>query len=104
MKKITLNLSGKNVVLGPLLAAVIRDNKEQIRAVRENKLQPDELVGLTCKLVLACCQRVDPGVTLEQVEDLVDVENVGEAFQACWGVSVPPVEPGETGAAVSTLT
>jgi len=95
LKTVTVPLDGGHLVLGPLLAATIRDNREAIGKARKNELAPDELLELTCKLAHACAKRANPLATLEQVEALVDLENFGRVFAACWGASLPEPAPGE---------
>lgn len=95
MKTITLKLSAGALVLGPLLAATMRDHKAGIAQARQGTIEPQDMLELTCSLAVACARRVDPAVTLEQVENLVDMENFSTVFNACWGVSVPEVPPGE---------
>jgi hypothetical protein len=95
MKTVTLQLNGAALVLGPILAATIRDNKAAIAAARKSELEPPEMLELTCILATACAQRVTPTVTLAQIEDVVDMANFTEVFGACWGVSTPEVAPGE---------
>ncbi len=97
MKTITLTLSAGTLVLGPLLAATIRDHKDAIKLAQQNALAAPEMLELVSTLALACGKRVNSALTLEAVEQLVDMENVGEVLAACWGVSVPK-EP-ETGEA-----
>lgn len=104
MKITPLTLSGTTLQLGPLLASTISKNKAQIKQSREGLIAPDELIELTVTLVLACAQRVDPAVTREQVEALIDLENQRDAFGRCWGVSLPELAPGETQAAVNPPT
>jgi hypothetical protein len=104
MKRITLNLDGGTLVLGPLLAATIRDNKAAIAAAQQNDLRADELVELVCTLAHACAVRVDPDLTRATVESLVDLDNAGDVFMACWGVSTPPAVAGEQAAVVSPST
>lgn len=95
MKTITLELDGGRLVLGPMLAVAIRDNREAIGKARKNELAPDELLDLTCKLAHACASRVDASITLDAVERLVDLANFGRVFAACWGASIPEPAPGE---------
>lgn len=107
MKKITLTLSAGILVLGPMLAATFRDNKEAIKESRSGLLPPPEMVELTCTLAHACAARVDPSITLDQIDQLIDLENFGDVFSACFGVSVPaPLElrPGEAVQAVNHST
>ena len=104
MKTIRLTLTGGALVLGPLLAATLRDHKVAIGQAQRNELQPMDMLELTCALAQACAQRVDPAVTLDQVEHLIDMENFGQVFAACWGVSVPEVPPGEAMQAASPST
>lgn len=101
MKTTTLALAGGQLVLGPLLAATIRDHKEAIGAARRGELDIDAYLELTCALAAACARRVDAAVTLDQVEQLVDTENAPRVFAACWGVSLPEPQPGEAQAAGS---
>jgi len=95
MKTTRLVLSAGVLVLGPLLAATIRDNKDDIGLARRNQLEPPEFLDLTVRLAFACARRVDPSLTLDAVEQLVDLENFGAVFAACWGVSTPEAAPGE---------
>lgn len=104
MKTITLKLAAGQLVLGPLLAAVIRDNKDAIKQAQAQALMPMEMMDLTCTLAHACAKRVNPDITPENVADLVDMENFGDVFAACWGVSVPEAPPGETAQAASPST
>jgi hypothetical protein len=100
MKTITLKLAAGILVLGPLLAATIRDHKTAISAARQNQLEPPDMLELTCTLAQACAVRVNPGVTLADIENIVDLENFASVFSACWGVTLPEVEPGEAQQAV----
>lgn len=102
MRRISLALSAGPLVLGPMLAATIRDHRDAIRQARTGALEPVEMLDLTCQLAWACARRVDSAVTLEQIEGLVDMENAPEVFAACWGVSVPEPAPGETPAVQAT--
>lgn len=104
MKTIRLALSGGALVLGPLLAATLRDHKAEIAAAQRNELAPPDMLELTCVLATACAQRVAPATTLAEVEQLVDMENFGQVFAACWGVTVPEPVPGEALQAVSPST
>ena len=104
MKTITLHLDGGELVLGPLLVATIRDNKEAIAKAHRNELAPAEFIDLTCTLVVACARRVDASVTLGQVEQLIDMANLQQVFAACWGVTVPEPLPGEALQAASPST
>lgn len=90
MKTTTLNLSGGRLVLGPLLAATLRDNKERLAAANAGQItDPFEMLELTCTLAHAAAKRVNPNVTLEDVEHRVDLENVAEVYAACWGAAMP---------------
>lgn len=82
--------------LGPLLAATMRDNKDQIKAAQLQQLEPIEMLELTTTLAHACAKRVDPTVTVEQIANIVDLENFGSVFAACFGASIPEAKPGET--------
>lgn len=104
MKTICLPLSGGALVLGPLLAATLRDHKAAIAAAQRGELPPPDMLELTCVLATACAQRVVPTITLAEVEQLVDMENFGQVFAACWGVTVPEPVPGEALQAVSPST
>jgi hypothetical protein len=104
MKTITLTLAAGQLVLGPLLAATIRDNKDAIKQAQAQTLAPFEMMDLTCTLAHACAKRVDPAITLDHVAELVDMENFGDVFAACWGVSVPETTPGETPQAANPST
>jgi hypothetical protein len=84
------------IKLGPLLAATMRDNKDQIKAAQLQQLEPIEMLELTTTLAHACAKRVDPGITEEQVANIVDLENFGAVFAACFGASIPETKPGET--------
>lgn len=95
MRTITLNLAAGPLVLGPLLAATIRNNKAAIGQARLGQLDPPEMLDLTCTLAQACAARVAPAFTLDQVESVVDMENFGAVFAACWGVSLPDASPGD---------
>lgn len=104
MKTVTVTVDGRALVLGPLLAATIRDNRELIKQSRLGTIAPEDMVDLTCTLVHAAATRVDPGVTFDEVTQLVDFENMGTLFQACWGVSAPEPAQGEAQAAPSQST
>ncbi|MEY8688325.1 MAG: hypothetical protein AB9M53_00415 [Leptothrix sp. (in: b-proteobacteria)] len=104
MKTITLRLSAGTLVLGPMLAATMRDHAEGIAQWRDGALAAPELMLLTSQLALACARRVEPTLTLEVVEGLVDMENFTQVMNACWGISVPEVLPGEAMQAVSPST
>lgn len=95
MRTTTLNLSAGVLVLGPLLAATIRNHKAAIGQARLGQLEPPEMLDLTCILAQACAARANPAITLDQVEQLVDMENFGAVFAACWGVSLPDAAPGD---------
>lgn len=95
MKTIILKLAAGQLVLGPLLAATIRDHKAAIVQAQRNELGPVEMMDLTATLATAAAQRVQPGLTLADIELLVDVENMGTVFSACWGITVPEPLPGE---------
>ena len=60
--------------------------------------------SVICALALAASRRVDPTLTLDQVEQIVDMENFGAVFAACWGVAVPELPPGEAMAVASPST
>ncbi len=81
--------------LGPLLAVTLREHKAEIVRAKRNELDPLEMVELTSALALAAAKRVDPAVTAEQIEQVVDVDNAGVIFAACWGITVPEPAPGE---------
>jgi hypothetical protein len=105
MKKTPLKLGDTTLLLGPLLAATVRDNKAEIAQARTGQIAAEDLIELTVTLVLACAQRLDPAVTREQVEQLIDMENQTQAMAAVWGVSIPEADPsGETQAAVNPPT
>ena len=95
MKTRKLVLAGGELVIGPMLAATIRDHKEAIGLSRRGELEPPELLELTCVLAQACAARVDPSVTLADVERLIDLDNFSAVYLACWGLSAPEVPPGE---------
>lgn len=96
MKTITLYKgTPQQLILGPLLAATMRDHSEGIKLARAGKLEPMEMLDLTCTLAAACCRRVDPSFTKAQAEEIVDMENFGHVFSACFGVSIPEQQPGE---------
>ena len=95
MKTVTLALAAGPLVLGPMLAATIRNHKAAIGQARLGQLEPPEMLDLTCLLAQACAARVTPATTLADVEDLVDMDNFGAVFAACWGVSLPEPAPGE---------
>lgn len=101
MKTITLKLAAGTLVLGPLLAATLRDHKQAIGQAQRNELQPVDMLELTCLLALAGARRVAPSLTLDQVEQIVDLENFGQVFAACWGVTVPELPPGGSTAVAS---
>jgi hypothetical protein len=83
------------LALGPLLAATLREHKAAIVAAHKNELDPLQFVELTATLTLAAAQRVTPALTLADVEKIVDTDNAGVFFAACWGVTVPEPKPGE---------
>lgn len=83
------------LALGPLLAATLRDHKTAIAAAQRNELDPMALVELTAQLALAAARRVDPNITMDQIENVVDVDNAPAIFAACWGVAIPEPAPGE---------
>ena len=96
MKTTTLKLSAGVLVLGPLLAATLRDNKDRLAAANSGQVtDPFEMLDLTCTLAHAAAKRVDPSVTREAIEQLVDLENVAEVYAACWGAAMP-TRSGET--------
>ena len=104
MRKTTLKLDLGTLVLGPLLASSIREHKDGIKAARLGLIAPEDMTELTVTLTHACAARVDPTVTRDYVESFIDADNQAAAFGACWGVSVPDAEPGETTAAVNPPT
>lgn len=91
MKTITTH----GLVLGPLLAATLREHKAEIVRAEKNDLNPIELIELTVLLALAAGRRVDPTLTVEKVEAIVDADNAGVIYAACWGIAVPEPAPGE---------
>lgn len=94
MKTITLNLSAGTLNLGPMLAATIRDNEEEIDRANKGLLGQAAMMKLTTRLACACAQRLNPSVTLADVENMIDLDNFGRVAAGCWGVSVPePEEP-----------
>lgn len=96
MKTIRLQLSAGLLLLAPLLAATLRDNKEQIARARDGVIKdPLEFIELTVTLAHASARRLDPSITREQIEDLVDMDNVQHVFSGCFGVSIPESSPGE---------
>lgn len=94
MKTTTIKLEGGTLVLGPLLASTLRDFKDKIAAAGANQLAPIDMVDLTVTLATAAARRIDPRVTEDHVAGLVDLENFGRVFSACWGVTVPESPPG----------
>lgn len=104
MKTVTLTLSAGTLVLGPLLAATIRDNRDAIGQSRLGEMEPPELIDLTCTLATACAQRVAPRMQRADVEALIDTENFMAVYSACWGVSLPESAPGEAVAMPSPPT
>ena len=98
VKTITLILSAGTLVLGPMLAATIRDHKEAIGQARQAALTPEQTLALTCILAQACAARVDPNTTLADIENLLDLENYGRVFGACWGITIPDAPEGEPAA------
>lgn len=88
-------LHSHGLALGPLLAATLRDHKADIKRAQANELDPIELLELTCTLALASGQRVAPGLTLAEVEAVVDLDNAAAIFAACWGITLPEPAPGE---------
>jgi hypothetical protein len=97
MKVITIY----GLALGPLLAATLREHKAEIVKAQKRELNPMELAELTSVLALASARRVKPSITLDEIEQVVDVENAGEIFAACWGITVPESKPGEAPAVES---
>ncbi|MBQ0934651.1 hypothetical protein [Ideonella paludis] len=96
MKTIRLQLSAGLLLLAPLLAAALRDNKDQIARARDGLISdPVEFIELTVSLAHASAKRLDPSITRERIEELVDMENVQRVFSACFGVSIPESSPGE---------
>lgn len=93
MKKTPLTIGSTTLQLGPLLAATLRDHKEQIALANTGKLEPLDMVDLAVVLGTAAAQRIDPKVTEEDLLKLVDLENFGRVLAACWGVSVPEGGP-----------
>lgn len=89
------------LALGPLLAATLREHKADIVRAQKSELDPIELVELTTKLALAAARRVDPAMTPEQIEAVVDIDNAGVIYAACWGITVPESAPGEARAVES---
>lgn len=104
MKTITLNLAAGTLVLGPMLAATIRDNKEAIAKARSQAIEAQDMLELTCTLAYACAKRAQPDITLDAIENLVDMENFQRVFSACWGVSVPEPAEGEGAVQASPST
>ncbi len=97
MKTITLfKGTPQQLVLGPLLAATIRDNKEAINLAETAQLPPSEMLPLVSRLAAACARRVDPAITDDQVDNIVDMSNFGEVFMAVFGASIPKPAPGES--------
>ncbi|MFD2451797.1 hypothetical protein [Ideonella paludis] len=96
MKTIRLQLSAGLLLLAPLLAAALRDNKDQIARARDGLISdPVEFIELTVSLAHASAKRLDPSITRERIEELVDMENVQRVFSACFGVSIPESSPGK---------
>jgi hypothetical protein len=101
MRIVSVIANGTTLQLGPLLASTIRDNRDAIRESRLGTIAPDDMIDLTCLLVHAAVKRTTPDITINQVADLVDTENMADLFAACWGVSMPKAQPGEAVAVAS---
>jgi len=95
MKITTLMLDGGSLQLGPLLARDLRQHKTHIDKAGRNELNKPDLLFLTTALVHLCAVRVNPSITLDQVESLIDLDNMLDAYMSCWGVSLPESPPGE---------
>jgi hypothetical protein len=89
-------MSPIGLLLGPLLAATVRDNKAAIKGAQSGQCDPVDFLELTCTLAHAAAARVSPTVSREHIEGLVDTENMAAVFAACWGVTVPEPLPGES--------
>lgn len=95
MKTIKLQLSAGLLLLGPMLASTLRDHSAGIKQAREGTIDSLEMVELTCALAYASARRVTPTITEDEVANLIDIENVGDVFSACFGVTIPEARPGE---------
>jgi hypothetical protein len=79
-----VNLAGRLLIFAPLNAAAVKLFRDEIKAVFVGSLPDIELVA---KLALASLQRNYPGITLEDVEQLIDYDNFFPVWEAVLNMS-----------------
>ena len=86
MKGIKLTLGdGAEYVVAPLTLGALEDLQEKIEAVDGTMTAAN--ISTIIDVTTASLKRNYPDMTREQVRDLVDVENMGDVFEACMDIS-----------------
>jgi hypothetical protein len=74
-----MNISGRTVVFASLSLAASKQYRNEIKSMYKGGLPDQDLVA---KLALASLKRNYPGMTLAEVEELLDDDNYLEVWQA----------------------
>lgn len=85
---VTLKLGGKEYVVPPLSLKLIRKYQTQLSDLGNIKGVPQaSQIDLIMEVILDAIKRNYPDFTMEELEDLIDVKNMRDLFQAIMGVS-----------------
>jgi hypothetical protein len=79
-----VTLAGQVFIIAPLNAAAVKQFRDEIKSVFVGSLPDIELVA---KMALASLQRNYPGITLADVEQLIDYDNFFPVWEALLNMS-----------------
>ena len=79
-----VTLAGQSFIIAPLNAAAVKQFRDEIKSVFIGNLPDIELVA---KMAQASLQRNYPGITLDDVEQLIDYDNFFPVWEALLNMS-----------------
>lgn len=88
---ITVNIGGTDYVVPPLTLGAIKRLMPKIEAMAtslaaDGKMRPESMDSIV-EVVHAALLRNYPDMTLQELEDMLDVKNIADIMQAVLGVS-----------------
>lgn len=87
---IKVTIGGKDFIVAPLNLARIKKLRTELEAVqgfKGSKTLTDEQINIYVSIIHSALTRNYPDMTREEVEDMVDLVNLGPIFQAIMGIS-----------------
>jgi hypothetical protein len=93
---ITVTLGGHAFCAPPLPRAIFKQCREQFALLRQAGVSEYDTFDAMCIIIYAALKRNYPEFSESEFDDLVTFQNVGEAFAAVMGISLPAATPTPT--------